>query len=116
MQQDQQNFETQTPAVEPAPAAEQSQPALPGGRKFSKKEALKFGWQRFKQNWVIFLLYAVIIGALWGLDFGVQKVLAGQSLLLFVWMVVQIAIGLLVALGLVRVTLKVGDGQGAQFK
>lgn len=86
-------------------------------KKFSKKEAVKFGWQTFKKNWKFFVISLIIFWVASTIVDNIFTSIAGRNeILSFVLNVaLQIFQGLLL-LGLARITLNLVDKKKISYR
>ena len=85
-------------------------------QKFSKKEAIKFGWETTKNNLVFFIGLLIVVGLITTVPPIICEAIKEKSLALsaIVYIAGQV-LGLIIGMGLIRITLKFCDNKKGEF-
>lgn len=83
--------------------------------KFSKGEAISFGWGIAKKNFWFFAGLLVIVGVI-RFIFGALYNLSTDSALSFLLWAMSLVVSTIISIGLVKISLKIHDGQKAEYQ
>lgn len=86
-----------------------SNPSAPA--RFHVSDALRFGWEGFKANYVAVIVIVGVVIAIEVLLGSLASVVAGNAVLSFLMAVVGVTVGFVLALGLIRAALAIADGR-----
>jgi len=85
-------------------------------KKFSISEALKFGWQIFKNNIGFFILLLIIIGLIFTTpDIIANRVRKESPFLGFIFDIFSFILNILVSMGLIKISLRFCDQEKGKF-
>ncbi|MFH1233046.1 MAG: DUF975 family protein [Patescibacteria group bacterium] len=84
--------------------------------KFSKKEAIKFGWEITKNNLVFFIGLLIVAGLISTIPSIISEAIKTNSFALYIVInIVSQILGLIIGMGLIRITLKFCDNKKGEF-
>jgi uncharacterized membrane protein len=83
--------------------------------KFSKKEAIKFGWEKTKENFFFFILVMIIFVILSSFPSFFKKYFAKTPPLSFIFGISDLVLSPILTLGLIKITLKIYEGVKPQI-
>lgn len=87
-------------------------------QKFSKKEAITYGWNTMKQNFMYFLgLLAIIMAVSLLSNYAIASFEnSGDTLMIFVVSIISVMVNVLIGMGIIHLMLQVHDGKKSPYK
>jgi uncharacterized membrane protein len=84
-------------------------------KKFSKKEAISFGWNLTKTNFGFFVLLLILVAVISVVLTSIPYLAKGKSPLLFILSLVDIIVRTIITMGLIKISLKFCDNEKAKI-
>lgn len=84
-------------------------------QKFSKKEAIKFGWNTMKSNLGFFIILLIIYFLISFIPNEISEKLKGNPILSFIIFIIGLILNIIVSLGIIKITLRFVSNEKGRF-
>ena len=83
--------------------------------KFSKREAISFGWNLTKNNFGFFVLLLILVAVIYVVLNSIQYLAKGKSPLILILYLIETIIRTIITMGLIKISLKFCDNEKAKI-